>query len=120
MKMMLDQGRRAELAEELGDDFLDELTSTFWEDAWALLDQGIAAIVSNDTVELGKIVHTLHGSAGNLGFPCIAEAAADAQTALNAGERLDFGRLQAVMLRTLAALDADDGGRNAEVQAISA
>jgi HPt (histidine-containing phosphotransfer) domain-containing protein len=102
---MLDEARRAELADELGDDFLDELTATFWTDAWALLDHGIACIVNDDIVELRKILHTLTGSAGNLGLSGITEAAADAKAAMSAGERPDFGRLQAVMLRTVAVLE---------------
>lgn len=102
---MLDHGRRKELAEQLGDDFLDELTAAFWADAWSLLDFGVKALVDEDIVEMGKVLHTLTGSASNLGLAAIAEAALTANTAVKAGGRPDFGHLQAVMLRTSALLE---------------
>ncbi len=99
---MLDLNRRAELADHLGEDFVEELTSSFWSDCWGLLDFGVTAIVSNDTDELGKVLHTLSGSAGNLGFSGIARAAEAANIALKRGVIPDLIELQVIMLRTSA------------------
>ncbi len=97
---MLDLTRRSELADELGEDFLEELTSGFWSDSWALLDFAITAIIDRDMVELAKVLHTLSGSAGNLGFIAVAHAAETANRTLKRGVMPNLGELQASMLRT--------------------
>ncbi len=109
---MLDQSRRDELSEELGNDFLAELTDVFWADAWSLLDFGVKALVEENVPEMRKILHTLAGSASNLGLTAIVEAANAANTALKLGERPDLGHMQAVMLRTSALLPARRQGHD--------
>jgi len=117
---MIDQSRRQELSEELDEEFLDELTAAFWVDAWALIDFGVEALVNDDTDELHKVLHTLAGSAINLGFTGIWQAASAAGAALKIGVRPDFGRLQAVMLRTSAALEAAPAQARLHLVAVSA
>jgi len=117
---MLNESRRTELAEELGEDFLDELTTAFWDDAWALLDFGVTALVNEDAAEMRKVLHTLTGSAGNLGLSAISAAAEAANYAVKAGERPDLDQLQAIMLRTLAVLQAVHPDAKLDVYAISA
>ncbi len=105
---MIDQDRRAELTEEFGEEFLSELTDAFWTDAWALIDFGVEAQINDDQVELRKVLHTLTGSAGNLGFSGISKAAEEANQALKRGVPPDFGELQKIMLRTSALISGNN------------
>ena len=99
---MINAARRQELAKDVGKAVLADMTSAFWVDTWTF---SVALLVNEDVAELRKILASIEIPAANLGFDGIAKAAATASRNLRPGICQDFGALQAVMLRTCAAIE---------------
>lgn len=70
-----DEKRYAELVEAIGQQGFDELLGVFFDDAAALLSDLHRAMRSHDLDLLDRSLHSLKGSASNLGFTQVAELA---------------------------------------------
>lgn len=104
---MFDPDRRAMLIAEIGEDFMSELTTAFWSDAWPLLETATRAYAAADVSVARRALHTLCGSAGNIGFGAIADAAETASRHVKAGDIPDLGCLRRIMEKTRDALDGN-------------
>lgn len=103
---MIDHARRDILAQEIGEDFIAELTTSFWADTWPLYETICACAKTGDTVDMRRALHTIAGSAGNLGLTGIAAAAGAAGTAIKTGGEPDIDHLGKALNETLADLRA--------------
>jgi signal transduction histidine kinase/DNA-binding response OmpR family regulator len=65
--------RRAEIVEALGEETFDELLSSFFDDAAALLRDLHAALAVNDSRKADRLLHTLKGAASSIGFDDLAD-----------------------------------------------
>ena len=72
---MRDEGRHAELVDAIGEDGFEQLLGVFFDDATALLSDLHRAMGSHDHELLDRSLHSLKGSASNLGFTQVAELA---------------------------------------------
>jgi signal transduction histidine kinase/DNA-binding NarL/FixJ family response regulator/HPt (histidine-containing phosphotransfer) domain-containing protein len=70
-----DEGRYAELVEAIGQDGFEQLLGVFFDDATSLLSDLHRAMGSHDHELLDRSLHSLKGSASNLGFTQVAELA---------------------------------------------
>ena len=70
-----DESRHAELVEAIGKDGFDQLLDVFFDDATSLLSDLLRAMRSQDIELLDRSLHSLKGSASNLGFTGIASLA---------------------------------------------
>ncbi|RST87196.1 response regulator [Aquibium carbonis] len=70
-----DEGRYAELVDAIGQDGFDQLLGVFFDDASTLLSDLHRAMQSGDLELLDRSLHSLKGSASNLGFTGIASLA---------------------------------------------
>lgn len=104
--MMIDHARRGILTEEIGDEFVAELTDSFWADAKPLFETISACADAGDTAGMRNALHTIAGAAGNVGLTGIAAAADAAGTAIKAGDKPDIDRLGTAMNETRAQLEA--------------
>jgi len=94
-----------EMAEELGVDRYAKLVDRLMTDLPALLEAMRSQLESKDVLGLGRSAHSLKGSAGNLGFTALFEAAKALDQASHEqpeflAERLE--RLILVAARTIA------------------
>ncbi|KPF72236.1 hypothetical protein IP69_04025 [Bosea sp. AAP35] len=105
--LLIDQAARDELRLELGHDLLEELTRSFWPDATRMAADAARAVATGATTAAIRELHTLKGVAGTLGFTALEATATIAQRAVEAKQDVDLAALQAVLLRTVLALDAD-------------
>lgn len=103
---MIDHGRRTVLIEEIGREFVDDLTQSFWSDSWPLFDEALACETAGDIKGLRRVLHTIAGSAGNIGFTGIAQAAEAAGLAAKTGDHPDLTRIREAMNQTAVALEA--------------
>lgn len=103
---MIDHARRAILAEDIGDDFVAELTDSFWADSRPLLEAISAAAGAGDLAGMRRALHTIAGSAGNVGLTGIAAAAEAAGAAIKAGDTPDIKRLTIAMTDTRTLIEA--------------
>lgn len=99
---MIDHERRALLIDEIGEDFVVELTSAFWDDAWRLFDDAVTAFAAGDTTTARRALHTIAGSAGNIGLSGIAATAELANQSIKSGSEPDFARLRHAMDETVS------------------
>jgi HPt (histidine-containing phosphotransfer) domain-containing protein len=80
------------LRDELGDDMLGELLTSFWASAADLIGQIQAAITAEDRTAADELLHRLKGSAATLSFGAIAEACerlrGSVQTSIDVGDAL--------------------------------
>jgi hypothetical protein len=67
--------RRVEIEDALGEGSFDELLETFFEDAAALLTEMRTLLVADSAAPIDNLLHTLRGSAANLGLSGIANIA---------------------------------------------
>ncbi len=88
-----DEGRYAELVDAIGQDGFDQLLGVFFDDASNLLLDLHRAMRDNDLELLDRSLHSLKGSASNLGFTGIAGLA----------DRLRSTRLDEAALAGIAA-----------------
>ena len=109
---LFDTGQREQLLDALGEDVVAELTEAFWADANQLIDRASAALQAGETTDLLRILHTLKGSAANLGLLHIAASAETLRRLIPTTETPDLGPLLAAVLATRRALaspaEADD------------
>lgn len=99
---MIDQERRNLLVDEIGEAFVLELTNAFWDDAWTLFGDATSAMAAGDAGLTRRALHTIAGSAGNIGLEGIATAAEAANQCVKSGMAPDFQRLRAAMDETFA------------------
>ncbi|MBL8572891.1 MAG: response regulator [Hyphomicrobiaceae bacterium] len=66
---------REMLAGELGADRVDTLYQLFWSEADTMMAALPEMIARNDTITVDRLLHTIKGSAGNLGFATLARVA---------------------------------------------
>ncbi|WP_234800341.1 ATP-binding protein [Agrobacterium pusense] len=64
--------RQAEIVEALGDDAYNELLDAFFDDASQILADLAKAMIHERSDEVDRLLHTLKGAAGNLGFDSVA------------------------------------------------
>ncbi len=69
---ILDGLRKQELIEALGEDDFNDLLQSFFVDADFLLNELSAAMKSGDRAAMDRVLHTIKGSAVNVGFNSIA------------------------------------------------
>lgn len=67
--------RKAEIVEALGEDAYDELLNTFFKDASAILTNLAEAMAQEKSKDIDRLLHTLKGAAGTLGFDSVARTA---------------------------------------------
>jgi len=72
---IVDAARVADLVEAIGEDGLVELREAFASDAASLLLDLGAAMAANDPVWTDAVLHTIKGSASNIGYSAVAELA---------------------------------------------
>ena len=84
--------RKAEIVDALGEADFAELLDTFFDDAQRILNDLRAALNDNATEEIDRLLHTLKGAAGNVGFTDIASVS----------QRLREERLDKTKLRFLS------------------
>ncbi|WP_187967999.1 ATP-binding protein [Aquibium microcysteis] len=70
-----DEDRHAELVDAIGQDGFEQLLGVFFDDAGALLSDLHRAMSAHDNELLDRSLHSLKGSASNLGFTRMAELA---------------------------------------------
>jgi two-component system, sensor histidine kinase len=71
----LDELRRQELIAVLGEEDFNALLQSFFVDAGLLLNELSDATRSGDQVKVDRVLHSIKGSAANVGFSSIAELA---------------------------------------------
>ncbi len=103
---MIDHARRDILAQEIGEDFIAELTESFWADTWPLYETICACAETGDMADMRRALHTIAGAAGNIGLTGIAAAAGAAGTAIKSGGKPDIDHLGRALNDTLAQLPA--------------
>jgi two-component system sensor histidine kinase/response regulator len=86
----LSEKRLRAMAAELGTDGVDFLLTTFVADAGALLGDLSAALAANDVALIRRTLHTLKGTAANVGFLEIEQIAT---TLMAGGETVDTALL---------------------------
>jgi CheY-like chemotaxis protein len=86
---MVDQAQLDVLREELGEEMLGELLTSFWASALDLMAQIEAAIGAEDRMAADELVHRLKGSAATLSFGGIARACEHLRASLQAPGPLD-------------------------------
>lgn len=64
--------RQAEIVEALGEDAYNELLDAFFDDASQILADLAEAMTHEGSSEVDRLLHTLKGAAGNLGFDSVA------------------------------------------------
>lgn len=72
---VIDAEQQRNLADEIGEDILNELMTAFELDMQDMLYQAAEASQSADTVQLDRVLHTIKGAAQTLGLTSIAQAA---------------------------------------------
>ena len=89
---LIDVDHRASLARELGEDYVSELTDSFWRD----VDQLLADLSrsSADAERVRTLLHTIKGASESVGFTAIALAATDAKKDFAAGQTLDIATIE--------------------------
>jgi PAS domain S-box-containing protein len=97
----LDRTQLDALREELGDDILGELLTSFRASAADLLRRIHAAIGAQDRAAADELVHRLKGSAATLSFGCVAEACEQLRECLHAAGPLDVGDALPILLKSL-------------------
>ena len=82
----VDEARRGELAETFGDDGLLALDDSFFAEAVTILRDLRAALASGDHAATDRALHTIKGSASNLGYAELARCAEAARAAPQDGD----------------------------------
>ncbi len=85
---------------------LERLVQRFCEDLPTLLEQCSPAHRLSDPGALGKLLHTIKGTASTLGADALASASSQAENAIRAGELPDLSELHTSAQATLAAMKA--------------
>ncbi|MBO9111767.1 MULTISPECIES: ATP-binding protein [Rhizobium/Agrobacterium group] len=67
--------RQAEIVEALGEDAYNELLDAFFDDASQILADLAEAVLHERSNDIDRLLHTLKGAAGNLGFDSVAHTA---------------------------------------------
>lgn len=70
-----DEGRYAELVDAIGQDCFEQLLDVFFDDATTLLSDLHRAMGTHDHELIDRCLHSLKGTASNLGFTQVAELA---------------------------------------------
>ena len=73
----LDENRKSELVDVLGEDDFNELLASYYEDVDVLLNDLNAALKSGDPKLIDRALHSIKGAAANVGFSSIARFADD-------------------------------------------
>lgn len=77
---VVDRGRRSELVEAFGEAGLRELDDSFFEDMAGILRNLGAALATHDAPSADRALHTIKGTAANLGFNELAAFADQARS----------------------------------------
>lgn len=75
----------ANLKESVGEDFIDELTTTFLDDAPKLIAEMHRALTAGDAATLRRAAHSLKSSSASFGAARVAELAKSLEMAAQAG-----------------------------------
>lgn len=67
--------RQAEIVEALGEEAYNELLDAFFDDASQILADLAEAMAHDRSNDIDRLLHTLKGAAGNLGFDSVAQTA---------------------------------------------
>lgn len=67
--------RRAELVDVLGEEDFEELLTSFFDDAHAVLAELGASMESGDRTAIDRLLHTIKGAAGNVGLQPVGRLA---------------------------------------------
>ncbi len=111
---MVDAAVRAGLADDLGRDELAALMATFFIDTEQLLAEAEAACKAADLRRVALVAHSIKGSAGNVGFPRVARAAARAEQAARSGNgdvAAEIALLRGAVREVSQPVPADTPGR---------
>lgn len=96
---VVDTDQIASMREELGDDTMDAVLTSFWTDVATLVQSLDAALAQADMPALDRGLHSLKGAARTVGFVGIAEAAERARDGIRDGRVPDLGPVQAAIMR---------------------
>jgi PAS domain S-box-containing protein len=105
------------LREELGDEVLGELLTSFWASADDLIKQIRAALESDDRNAADELLHRLKGSAATLSFGAVADACEQLRECLQAAETPDLGKALAALLTCMRESEASMNSGTKRVQA---
>jgi CheY-like chemotaxis protein len=97
----VDHAQLEVLREELGDDVLAGLLTSFWASTVDLMTDIQAAVEADDRSATDELVHRLKGSAATLSFAGIAEACEQLRVKSQAPGPLDVGEALAALLRSM-------------------
>ena len=111
----LDVAHRTTLFTEIGMEAARQLVGAFWEAAPKIVESCRDAVAQRDMRTLGREIHTLKGTAMNLGYADLAQVAARVEAGLRAGEvnPEDLPRLIESALKSTAAMEPLLKGRGA-------
>jgi CheY-like chemotaxis protein len=97
----VDRDQLRALREELGDDMLQELLTSFRASAAELMAQIEAAIAGDERTAADELLHRLKGSAATLSFAGVAQACDQLRTIVRATGPIDTGEALAGLLKSL-------------------
>jgi signal transduction histidine kinase/CheY-like chemotaxis protein/HPt (histidine-containing phosphotransfer) domain-containing protein len=96
--------RRAELVDVLGEDDVQELLASFFNDARAALGALAESLARGDAADIDRLLHTVKGAAGNVGLMPVADLAQQLrETTLDGGALQELSSAVDVCARRLAA-----------------
>jgi CheY-like chemotaxis protein len=98
---IIDVQQMSMIRDELGDEGLHELLISFWTDAAGLLSELEQTLTAGDHKRASEVLHTLKGSASNLGLIGCGNACDAARITIAEGGTPDFNALLLVLSKTL-------------------
>jgi signal transduction histidine kinase/CheY-like chemotaxis protein len=98
---IIDVQQMSMIRDELGDEGLHELLISFWTDAAGLLSELEQTLTAGDHKRASEVLHTLKGSASNLGLIGCGNACDAARVTIAEGGTPDFNALLLVLSKTL-------------------
>jgi PAS domain S-box-containing protein len=111
---LIDRAQLDALREELGEETLGGLLTSFWTSAIELAKQIQTAIETDNRTAADELVHRLKGSAATLSLNGIAGACEDLRASLQGAAPLDVGGALSALLRSLR--ESEDYMRSESMQ----
>jgi HPt (histidine-containing phosphotransfer) domain-containing protein len=100
---IIDAQQMGMIEDEVGTDGLHELLISFWADAAGLLSELEVALTAADHKHASVVLHTLKGSAANLGLTGCGAACDAARVVIAEGRTPDVNELLTMLFKTLQA-----------------
>jgi len=86
---LFDESRLKTMKKEFGDDFVQEILSTYWQDAQSNIANMQMHLSNKDWAKLSLYAHTLKGSSANISLNAIANLAAELEILSNSEQAAD-------------------------------